>query len=96
MVYSFTGYNNIYGSRHLSDYSSQDFSIARIIRQIRLFFMVITLLMKILSIICHVPSSLFSYFFVVFVLFVPILVCLSIIKKYKNTGTLMTEVNSFS
>ena len=37
VVYSFTGYNNIYGSRHLSDYSSQDFSIARIIRQIRLF-----------------------------------------------------------
>ena len=41
--------------------------------------MVITLLMKILSIICHVPSSFFSYFLVVFVLFAPILVCLSII-----------------
>ena len=43
------------------------------------FFMVTTLLMKILSIICHVPSSLFSYFLFVFVLFAPILVCLSII-----------------
>ena len=41
--------------------------------------MVITLLMKILFIICHVPSSLFSYFLFVFVLFAPILVCLSII-----------------
>ena len=29
--------------------------------------------MKILSIICHVPSSLFSYFLFVFVLFAPIL-----------------------
>ena len=35
--------------------------------------------MKILSIICHVPSSLFSYFLFVFVLLAPILVCLSII-----------------
>ena len=43
------------------------------------FFMVTTLLMKILSIICHVPSSLFSYFIFVFVSFAPILVCLSII-----------------
>ena len=43
------------------------------------FYMVITLLMKILFIICHVPSSLFSYFLFVFVLFAPILVCLSII-----------------
>ena len=33
------------------------------------FSMVITLLMKILFIICHVPSSLFSYFLFVFVLF---------------------------
>ena len=41
--------------------------------------MVTTLLMKILSIICNVPSSLFSYFLFVFVLFAPILVCLSII-----------------
>ena len=38
VVYSFTGYNNIYGSRHLSDYSSQDFSIAHFIRQIRLLY----------------------------------------------------------
>ena len=35
--------------------------------------------MKILSIICHVPSSFFSYFLFVFVLFAPILVCVSII-----------------
>ena len=38
VVYSFTGYNNIYGSRHSSDYSSQDFSIAHFIRQIRLLY----------------------------------------------------------
>ena len=38
--------------------------------------------MKILSIICHVPSSLFSYFLFVFVSFAPILVCLSIIIIY--------------
>ena len=37
VVYSFTGYNNIYGSRHLSDYSTQDFSIAHFLRQFRLF-----------------------------------------------------------
>ena len=43
------------------------------------FSMVITLLMKVLFIICHVPSSLLSYFLFVFVLFAPILVCLSII-----------------
>ena len=41
--------------------------------------MITTLLLKILSIICHVPSSLFSYFLFVFVSFAPILVCLSII-----------------
>ena len=41
------------------------------------FFYGYTLLMKILSIICHVPSSLFSYFLVVSVLFAPILVCSS-------------------
>ena len=41
--------------------------------------------MKILSIICHVPSSLFSYFLFVFVLFAPILVCLSIIIIMKST-----------
>ena len=45
-----------------------------------LSFMVITLLMKILSIICHVPSSIFPYSLVVTVLFAPILVCSSIIK----------------
>ena len=38
VVYSFKGYNNIYGSRHFSDYSSQDFSIAHFIRQIRLLY----------------------------------------------------------
>ena len=37
LVYSFTGYNNIYGSIHLSDYSSQDFSIACIICKLDFF-----------------------------------------------------------
>ena len=53
------------------------------------FSMVITLLMKILFIICHVPSSLFSYFLFVFVLFAPILVCLSIIIIIIKCATLM-------
>ena len=41
--------------------------------------MVITHLMKMLSIICHVPSSIFPYSLVVSVFFAPILVCSSII-----------------
>ena len=51
-------------------------------------FMVITLLMKILSIICHVPSSVFPYSLVVSILFAPILVCLSIIIIIVNDAVL--------
>ena len=41
--------------------------------------------MKILSIICHVPSSIFPYSLVVSVLFAPIVVCSSIIIIMKTT-----------
>ena len=34
-VYSFTGYNNVYGANHLIDYSYSDLSFAHIIRRIR-------------------------------------------------------------
>ena len=34
-VYSFTGYNNVYGAKHLIDYSYSDLSFANMIRRIR-------------------------------------------------------------
>ena len=34
-VYSFTGYNNVYGANHLIDYSYSDLSFAHMIRRIR-------------------------------------------------------------
>ena len=37
-VYSFTGYNNVYGANHLIDYSCSDLSIAYMIRRIRHFY----------------------------------------------------------
>ena len=35
MMYSFSGYNNIFGSKHLVDYSSTDLCIADIVRKVR-------------------------------------------------------------
>ena len=35
LMYSFSGYNNIFGSKHLIDYSSTDFCIADIVRKVR-------------------------------------------------------------
>ena len=38
IVYSFTGYNNVYGANHVIDYSSSDLSIAYMIRRIRYLY----------------------------------------------------------
>ena len=35
LMYSFSGYNNIFGSKHLVDYSSTDLCIADIVRKVR-------------------------------------------------------------
>ena len=35
MMYSFSGYNNIFGSKHLVDYSCTDLCIADLVRKVR-------------------------------------------------------------
>ena len=35
LMYSFSGYNNIFGSKHLDDYSSTDLYIADMVRKVR-------------------------------------------------------------
>ena len=57
IVYSFTGYNNVYGSNHVIDYSYSDLSIAYMIRRIRYVYGVYSpcedLFCRVLSYIYH-------------------------------------------